>query len=374
MSMLYVKEISQTRSDLQNFVKFPTAIYKNDPNYVPLSSSRQIRMLLGRRNTLLTNGVQCFLMAYEGRRALGRLLIGIDFRSIQKTGKRQGYISLFECVNDQTVADALFTSALSFLKANAVTSVIGPAPALFACFDTGLQVKGFQNASSYLSPYNPPYYAGLFEKFGFHKYKDYHAYDLPVTALETKEYENVLQRAGNRFGYRVDHVNLQKELRQYTRAFARIIAESTPVEWEAVLPTAETLYRELKQIRSLLWTEYIVMAYAQDRPIGFLLVIPDANTIQGFQDQLRSSSALRPFFAKVRIERLHTTMLYVVPDFQNKGVEMMMSYRVLKAARAHGVRRVETSMIDERNIKMQTSVEKIGGMVSKVYRQYQLEL
>jgi len=66
--------------------------------------------------------------------------------------------------------------------------------------------------------------------------------------------------------------------------------------------------------------------------------------------------------------------IYVVPDFQNKGVEAVMIHRAFEAARRNGVRYAEATMVNERNLKTQLAVERVGGTVTKVYRQYRLEL
>lgn len=373
--MLHVREIAPTHSTLQEFVRFAQTLYKNDQNYVPLPIRQQVRALLGRHNAIISNGVQCFLMAFDGKKPVGRLLAGIDFRVVQRQGERQGYISLFECIDDQAAADVLLDAAKAFLKLNGITSIIGPSPAMFDDFGIGLLTKGSNIPPTFLSPYNPPYYAGLFEKAGFVKHRDYYAFDLPLTALLDHRYQSVLHRAGKRFGYTIENVNLRHDLKRRAREFARIIAESTPSEWDVLPPTSETLYRELKLVKQVLWPDYVLMAYAGERPIGLLLVIPDLNMVmRGLGGRFFPVGSFRMLFSRAYIQRLRTVMMYVVPDFQNKGVEAVMMHRALEAARANGVRQAEAGMINEQNLKMQLAVEKLGGMVSKVYRQYRLEI
>ena len=373
--MLHVREIAPTYATLQEFVRFPQILYKNDQNYVSLPLRQQVRALLGRHNALIVNGVQCFLMAFDGRKPVGRLLAGIDFRAIQRFGERQGYISLFECIDDQAAANVLFDAAKAFLKLNGITSIIGPSPMMFDDFGAGLLVKDSNIPPTFLSPYNPPYYPGLFEKAGFQKLRDYYAFDVPLSAFDSERYKSVLLRAGKRFGYAVENVNIRHDLKRRSREFARVIAESTPREWDVTPPTAETLYRELKLIKRVLWPEYIMMAYAGERPVGLLFIIPDLNLLlRGLDGRMFPRGAIRMLFARSRIKRLRTVMLYVVPEFQNKGVEAVMMVRALESARANGIRQAEASMINEQNLKAQLAVEKLGGMVSKVCRQYRLEI
>lgn len=264
--MLHIQEIAPTRKAMRAFVRFPLTLYRNDPHYVQPLVEQQVRALLGRRNALVSNGVQCFLMAYDGDRPVGRLLAGIDFRLIQRLGRRQGYISLFECIDDQAAANALFDAAKTFLKLNGITSVVGPSPAAFDDFGRGLLLDGGGAPPTVLSPYNPPYYARLFEGYGFSRHSDCFAYDLPLERMADSRYDDVLRRAQQRFGYHVEHVDVRRDLKRYARTFARIIAESVPSDWEGMPPTAERLYYELKNIRSLLWPDYLIIAQAASGP------------------------------------------------------------------------------------------------------------
>ncbi len=372
--MLHIQEIAPTRKAMRAFVRFPLTLYRNDPHYVQPLVEQQVRALLGRRNALVSNGVQCFLMAYDGDRPVGRLLAGIDFRLIQRLGRRQGYISLFECIDDQAAANALFDAAKTFLKLNGITSVVGPSPAAFDDFGRGLLLDGGGAPPTVLSPYNPPYYARLFEGYGFSRHSDCFAYDLPLERMADSRYDDVLRRAQQRFGYHVEHVDVRRDLKRYARTFARIIAESVPSDWEGMPPTAERLYYEFKNIRSLLWPDYLIIAQAGQRPIGFLAALPDYNALLR-----RVRRHLPPFrwlalAGRPHVERLRAVMEYVVPEYQNKGVEVSMVALAAEAARRNGVSSVEGSMIDEQNLKGRLTMEKLGGTVCRVYRQYRLNL
>ncbi len=373
--MLHVREIAPTQSALRAFVRFTLTLYKNDPNYVQQPVEQHVRWLIGRRNALMQNGVQCFLMAFDGDKPVGRLLAGIDFRAIQRYGERQGYISLFECVDDQNAANALFEAAKVFLRLNGITSIVGPTPPMFDDFGTGLLADGFGAPATFLCPYNPPYYEKLFLAAGFEKYRDHFAYDLPLEKIEDSRVESVLLRAGKRFGYTVENVNLRHDIKRRAREFARVIAEATPPEWEMLPPTAETLYRELKRVRGALWPEFALAAYAGERPVGLLLVLPDVNPIlRGLKGRVFPVGTFRMLFARSYIKRMRTAMLYVVPEYQNKGVEAVMIHRALDAARRSGIKTAEATMIHEKNLKTQLGVEKLGGKVTKVFRQYRLSI
>lgn len=373
--MLHIREITPSRTALRPFVMLPLALYRDDERYILPSINQQVDGLLGRHNALISNGVQIFLMAYDGERPVGRMLAGIDFRAAQMGGEKRGYLSMFECVEDQQVANALLSAGESFLRLNGIGAVIGPTPTLFDDFGAGLLVEGFDAMPTFLSPYNPPYYEALFEGAGYAKHRDLLSYDMKPDDMHFERYESVLHRAGKRFGYAVESVNLQRDLSEHAKEFSRIIAESTPPEWDALTPTSETLYREFRRIRRLLWPDYAYVARAGQRPVGVLLVIPDVNPLlKGLRGHMFPVGTFRTVFARGRVNRVRSVLLYVIPEYQNKGVELVMIHRAMRAAREHGVTSAEASMINEQNLKLRLGVEQLGGRVGRVYRQFRKEI
>src|SRR5215211_596801 len=77
-----------------------------------------------------------------------------------------GGIGFFDCIDDQQAADLLFDVARQWLIQQGVEAMDGPIN--FGERDRwwGLVVEGFQQPL-YCMNYNPPYYKGLFETYGF---------------------------------------------------------------------------------------------------------------------------------------------------------------------------------------------------------------
>lgn len=374
--MLHVREIEPTYNGLRAFVRFPLRLYRGDPNHAQPVIGHQIRRLLGRRNATIVNGVQCFLMAFDGDTPVGRVLAGIDFRDLQRSGERRGYVSLFECVDDQSTANALFDAAKTFLKLNGITSIVGPYPAMFDDFGKGLLVEGFEaGPPALLSPYNPPYYTRLFEGYGFRKERDYLSYKMPIETFDESRYESVLVRAMQRFGYEVKNIDVHLALKKRSREIARVIAESIPAEWDILPPSAEQIFAEFKYLRYIIVPEYVIFAYAGARPVGILIAVPDyAKLLRAFRGRLLPFGWLYFLIGRGRFDRLRAVMQYVVPEYQNKGVEAAMAHRVYEAAVRNGVRVLEGSMVDERNLKGRLMLEKAGGQPDRKYRQYRIDI
>ncbi len=109
-----------------------------------------------------------FFLARRNGEIVGRIGAIINHNHNKEHKENIGFFGFFECVNDQSVADALFKTAKEWLKARGVTAVRGPAS---PCVNDeyGLLVDGFDKPPVVLMPYNPSYYQVLIEKAGFKK-------------------------------------------------------------------------------------------------------------------------------------------------------------------------------------------------------------
>ncbi len=80
---------------------------------------------------------------------------------------------LFECVNDQEVANALFETVMNWAKDRGLTKLVGPKG--FGPLDGyGIQIEGFEHREMMnMMNYNYPYYRDLVENLGFTKVVDF---------------------------------------------------------------------------------------------------------------------------------------------------------------------------------------------------------
>src|SRR5439155_7846595 len=109
-----------------------------------------------------------------------------------------GFFGLFECQNDPGVASALFQAAAEWHKSEGLTLMLGPFN-LSVQHDMGLLVERFDLPPAMNMPYNPHYYARLFETNGYAKHKDLFSYEVSGAALPekvTRLAERVRQRGG----------------------------------------------------------------------------------------------------------------------------------------------------------------------------------
>lgn len=87
----------------------------------------------------------------------------------------QVFFGLFECINDQAVANSLFDKTRKFLKENNLSIMRGPMN-LSTNEECGFLYEGFDTPSMIMIPYNPPYYNELVKSYGMRKAKDLYCF------------------------------------------------------------------------------------------------------------------------------------------------------------------------------------------------------
>ena len=100
------------------------------------------------------------LLAERRGKVAGRVAVFVNDVHNRRYGEKRGFFGFFECVDDVAVARKLFEAGRAWLTQRGMTEWRGPVnPSLnYTC---GLLIDGFDRPPTFLTTYNPPYYAGL---------------------------------------------------------------------------------------------------------------------------------------------------------------------------------------------------------------------
>ena len=381
--MLEVREIRKTRREIGKFIRFAWQIYRDDPNFVPPLISDQLKALMGVHNALFDNGEQAFLMAYKDNRPVARVLVGINEQLNHVKGYTQGYLSLFECENDQATADALLGAAEEWLRIRGMNRVVGPENYTYDDFGKGMLAEGFDGPPVLFNPYNPAYYNELFVRHGFEKQCDHFAFYLRVGDFKPDKYEKICDYARKKIGYRVDRVDLDGHFEREVKDIAYVLSTGMPELLEQLAPPTENDVREeAKMLKALADQDMVYIARLGNRPIGFLLAMPDYNQIIGrMNGRMVSPAALSLLKERRRaqgkkvsgkvVDGIRVIVMFVIPEYQNTAVTGAMMLELYHAALRKGYTWGEASTIDERNVYSLNSAIKTGAKIYRTYRVYE---
>ena len=373
--MLYVKTLEKTAKGLRDFLELPYRLYQGDANWVPPIYESTLRLLLGDGNPLM-NDEHRFFLAYEDSRPVARLLAGIDTRLNAQLGEKRGYISLFETEENMEYARLVLDAAAEYLRSLGIERIVGPNAPGFNDFSKGLLWEGDAGAPVLFNPYNPAYYNQYFVDYGFHKHRDHYAYRMKLSDFPAEECRELSKKAQKRFQFRVENIHLrQSNLDRVATEMTQVIGEAFPSHWELLKPTKADILNEMKGLIGYAQPGLIVMAYADSRPVGVLVTLPDYNQLlKPNQGRLLPFGWATMLFKRRAVAVARASMLFVSPDYQNKAVSAAMALVAYENAKKLGIQEVEASTIDETNLQSILSTERLGAKKYRTYRQYSMPL
>lgn len=186
-----------------------------------------------------------------------------------------GGIGFFDCINDQRAADMLFDVARHWLGQQGMEAMDGPIN--FGERDRwwGLVVEGFQ-PPLYCMNYNPAYYQGLFEQYGFRPFFHQICYGKqPKQVLSAKIRErHALYEKDPEYTVRtIKKSELAKYAQDFTTVYNAAWAGHGGMK-ELKKEQVMTMFRTMKPVMDerIIW-----FTYHQEKPIAIFVNLPDLN-------------------------------------------------------------------------------------------------
>ncbi len=373
MSEVVVKPVL-THRQKSEFLHFPWRLYRNDPNWVPPLLGNQKELLGYRYHPFYeTNEIQTFL-AYRRGEVCGRVAAILNHGHFEKYHEHRGTFGFFECDDDQDVATALFDAVRAWLAERDVHAVRGPfSPSMM--YEIGLLIDGFDSPPTFMMAYNPPYYARLIERCGFHKAQDLFSYmgylDMlpgvqaklgPITD-KIREYCNVCIRP-------LDRKNFIEDVEAFINVFGRSLIN----HWGYVPMSPAEVRQIAKGLRYLIVPELAIGAEVDGKLIGAVFGLPDYNVrIKKLNGRLFPFGFVRLLANKSAIKRIRLLSTNVIPEYQRMGVSLCLLAGLLPKAMQWGIEEAEFSWVAESNTLSRGSLEKAGTKLVKTFRVYDLD-
>jgi GNAT superfamily N-acetyltransferase len=293
-------------------------------------------------------------------------------------GDQVGFFGFFESIEDQAVADALFSAAATWCRTLGHDVLRGPAS--FSVNDEcGLLVDGFETPPALMMPHNPRYYIRLLEQAGFTKAKDLWVYQggseeryVPVPERLVKATELIRQRQG----ISLRSLNM-KDFQGEVERIKELYNSAWEKNWGFVPMTEHEIDHLAEQFKPVVIPELVPMAEKDGKLIGFGIALPDLNVIF----RKNRSGRLFPMILRLlwalktrRIRRARIMLLGVVPAYQGKGVDAMLYHWIWTKSGERGIYWGEAGWILEDNPAMNAGLEKMTFRVYKTYRLYDRRL
>jgi hypothetical protein len=338
-----------------------------------------VRKMLSRRKNpfFLHAEVEYFLAERPAGRRIGGEVVGriaaIHNRAHNEFHTdRVGFFGFFDCVNDQTVANALFDEAAAWLKARELTAMRGPAS--FSTNDEcGLLVEGFDTPPTVLNPHNPPYYVGLMETAGFTRAKDLYQYQLTNPSIPDR-----LLRGARLIAERKKITLRAIDMKRFDDEVERIkhvYNQAWEKNWGFVPMTDAEIDHLAAQLKPVVVPDLVVFAERDGETIGFAAALPDLNVALKTNPSGRVFPGIvRVLWAARKITRIRILLLGLLKDYRMTGADALMYHWIWEKGYALGYRWAEAGWILDDNTAMTNALLRMGFQPYKTLRLYDRSL
>ncbi|MFN2157627.1 MAG: hypothetical protein ACK2UX_20545 [Anaerolineae bacterium] len=369
-------DTSRTR-DAQRFALFPYELYRGSEYWVPPLRSDARKQVDPRRNPFFLHSEADFYVAEEGNDVVGRIVV-MENRNYNNYHKvRYGFFFLFDVVDDQRVADALYGTAIDWCRERGLTRLIGPKG--FTVFEgMGILVEGFSQLPAMGVPYNYPYYGPLTENAGFQKEVDFTSYHIYIPDFTLPE--RVARLAGQiekRRGLRARPLRTMEEVRntvmELVEAYNTVFTEN----WEYVPVTREEADAVAAQMLQITRPDMVkVIENREGELVGFLLSF--INIGRAMQ---RCGGRLFPFgwFHLLRGLRsskyVDVNGMGILDEYRGLGGNIIMYNELYNSIGRDGrFEHADMTQMADFVVNMLSDANTLGGAPYKVHRVYRAEI
>jgi len=362
----------ESRADRNAFIKFPWKIYKNDPAWVPPLVIER-KEFLSRKHPFYEHGDAALFLARAGGEIVGRIMASDDPNYNALHQSNVGCFGLFESIDDQAVANALFEAAAGWIRRKGREEIIGPIDysTNYVC---GLLIDGFQHSPTLLTSHNPPYYRQLIEGWEFEKAIDLYAWWFSDFAEAAARLRRLTSRMKDRQPASIRPADL-KNLEKEGRRIREIYNEAWEKNWGFV-PFAE---REIdymtKELKPIVESDLTLLAEVEGQPVGFILAVRDINVVlQKINGRLTwfglPIGLIKLLYYRRRIKKGRLIALGVIPKYRRRGVAEALVLRIIEEGMIKRGGAGELSLTLENNFMINRFLEAIGAQKYKTYRIY----
>ena len=375
--MLEILDVN-SKSLQKEFVDFQYKLYEDCPQFVPPFRSDIFMMMNKKKHPFYDHSDSDFFIAKRDSKVVGKIaaLENKPFNEYHQCKDSEFY--LFDCIDDQEVANALFDKVSDWARARGLNRIVGPKG--YGPLDGyGIQVEGFEHRQMMnMMNYNYPYYQKLAEAYGFEKEVDFvSSFLAPQDYVLPEMISKAVDIVKKRGKLKVMHFTNKKQILEckyklkeaYNRAFIH--------NWEYYpLSDRELDYAVDNAIQFVIPELLKLIQNDKDEVVGFVLPFPDASAaMQKNKGRLGPIGIIRLLRELKTTQWLDFNGIGILPEYQGMGGNALVMDSLLRAAQANK-RYIysELTQVAETAVQMRKDLDNLGVKYYKNHRVYKKSL
>ena len=375
--MIEVRPVT-SRSEKNIFLTFPWRIYKGDPLWVPPLLPERRKTIDPRQGKFFQDGYAELFIAWRDGRPAGTLSCAEDQNATRSRGWGECLLGFFECVDDYTVAEALFRRAEEWARAHQLIHLLGTYN-LDREESRGVLIEGRDRPPAIYCGHGAAWYPGFFEQYGFTKFGGdglAYAVDLDLNRPEIQHLMRVAdairQRKKNITVRGANLADMDAEIGRIVELQNRGLAhmfDYTPYTRAAieamVLPMLDVVDPDL-----------VLFAEVDGKPAGWFPAVPNLNEVIIHLNGLRYPwDYLRALkYSHYKPKSIAIKSVVVPPEYWDTGVGVLLFDEMARRAAAKGYTWADLSLTGEDNPDSYPLAHRMGAKIYKRYRFFQKDI
>lgn len=366
--MIRIENVSGRR-DLRRFIEYPYRKYRGDPLWVPPLLISEWEKFDPKRNPFFHHARVDLYLAYRDGKPVGRIGAIDDDNHNRTHGDNLLFFGFFEA-EDEAVSSELLATVEGRARQLGRDLVRGPAnPSMND--GSGFQIDAFDTVPYLMMPQNPAEYPQFVEAAGYRKAMDLYAWHFDVEQGPSERLSRLAGRIRSRERLEVRPVDM-KRLQREAGILKTVYNEAWERNWGFVKYTDAEFDHLVDELKLILDPELALFLEIDGDIAAIAIAVPDVNQVLlGLRGRLLPFGILKLLNRNRLIDRARLPILGVMPEYRNRGLELVLIDEIAKRGAKRGLRKGECSWVLETNSAMNRGIEASGGQLYKTYRLYQ---
>ena len=369
-SMIEVIEV-KTKKQIREFINFPLNLYKNNPYFVPPLYIDEKKLF--NKNYIYNDQAEAvYYNAYLDGKIVGRISGILQHASNEKWNQKRVRFTRFDSIDNQDVANALFSKVENWAKEHQMEEIVGPLG--FSDLDReGLLIEGFDELSTFEEQYNYPYYQKLIENYGFVKEVDWLERKLKAPKVIDERLERVSSYMMKKCKLKFVEVKSTRQfLKQYSDALFEIIDTTYDNLYQTVPFTDAMKKMMIDNFKLIINIKYVATIVDENnRVVCFGICFPSiAKALQKSGGRLTIPAIFRLLKALKKPNIIDLGLIGVLPEYQMRGISTAIIAALQKMISDGNIEYAETNLNLETNNNIQNQWKNFDGEIHKRRRSF----
>lgn len=356
--MYTIREISK-RKDFKKFVKFPTELYKDNPNYIPPMESDELKMTTKKNAHFEECEHAYFLAEDEKGNVVGRIAAVVMFPFNEKNNCKYARFTRFDFIDSEEVAHLLLRTAEDWARSKGMEYIHGPLG-----YDDlereGLTTYGFENEGAFVTGYNAPYYQTYVESYDYTPDAKWVEWRFKMPQPMNERVARVAKVVEKRYGFHEKEFKSVNQLIKYHGNDFFDLLDETFVELYGTMPFNEKLRKQvIAMFKLVLDKRYICLVFDKNEKLcGFAVTWPSlAKAMKETNGRALPFGFVKWLKAIKKPTAVEFGIIAVKKEYQKLGVTAFMIKKLLER-----LSKIKTIKYGDTGVQLETNVSAIRSL------------